>query len=103
MKTYHHTENWKDWWDDVVGNLRGHDGCHFFPDGSCLSFENGVFHREDGPAIIYTKEPFVRNDRHFGYRAWYLKGIHYETLDEWAKKMGIHGTDEHTMLKLKYG
>ena len=54
---------------------------------------NGEFHREDGPAVI----------RPTGDVEWWLKDEIYGNIDEWAKVVGIHDTDEFVMLKLEWG
>lgn len=92
----HHDVDWLNWYINHSSKLKDYDGCHAFSCGSCLGLKNGRFHREDGPIIANLGGA---QNTHI---QWFLNGEQYN-LDEWARKMGIHGTDEHTMLKLKYG
>ena len=54
---------------------------------------NDELHREDGPAVEFQD----------GDKQWWLNNKSYRGLDEWAVELGIYGTDEHTMMKLKWG
>ena len=84
--------------------------------GDIEYLENGLFHREDGPAVIH-------ND---GTRRWYQNGVHKrddgpaiewadgtylwiahgiicEDINEWGRYMEILNTEDFTMIKLQYG
>lgn len=77
---------------------------------------NGKLHREDGPALEYIdghKEWRINNELHRedgpaveyadGQGSWFCHNRFYQNIDDWAKDVGIYGTDDHTLLKLKYG
>jgi len=50
--------------------------------GPILSwYKNGLVHREDGPAIIYT---------HTGSHGWWLAGVQYAFTDQYLKDLSKH-------------
>jgi len=53
---------------------------------------NHKLHREDGPAIIYSK---------YGKKCWYLNNKEY-SFEEWCKILN-KSDEEKNLLKLKYG
>jgi hypothetical protein len=56
----------------------------------------GELHREDGPAVIYTKSISL------GSVYWYLNGTEYQSFDDWCIK--LNKSDEaKMMLRLQYG
>lgn len=56
-------------------------------------FKDGLFHRDDGPAIEWFD----------GSAAWYFDGEPYYSMESWAKAAGIYDTDDFTLIKLKWG
>ena len=66
--------------------------------GICIDYEcrtflkDGMFHRDDGPAMIYDD----------GEVEFWLNDLQY-TIDDWANIVGIRDTEEFVLLKLQYG
>jgi hypothetical protein len=69
------------------------DGSWLHSDGEVYWYnEEGVVHREDGPAITYPT----------GEINWFLNGIEIDTFNEWC--IVANKTDEEKMLlRLQYG
>lgn len=53
---------------------------------------HGTIHRDDGPAQIH-------GDKY----CWWVYGNKYKDIDAWGKALGIHDTDEFTLIKLEWG
>ena len=53
-------------------------------------YRHGKVHREDGPAVVW----------YHGGIEWWLNDKNYQSMEEWAKELGIYGTDDFTMIKL---
>lgn len=82
----------QEWW--VNGELHREDGPAIdCVDGYKEWLKDNKWHREDGPAIIQIN----------GRLSWYLEDYCYETMDDWAKALGIFDTEDFVMLKLEYG
>lgn len=64
-----------------------------FSDLSEEWYHRGKLHRTDGPAIDDTR----------GYKEWWLNGNEYNDINEWAKAVGIHNTEEFVLMKLEHG
>lgn len=67
----------------------------------------GRLHRTDGPALEANNLPAYRIEDFLGTNtkptsSWWIDGIEYKTIDEWARALGIFDTDEFTMMKLMY-
>jgi len=77
---------------EKISNDKGKENpyCVEFPNKGKIYKVNRLYHREDGPAIMY-------NDGTFD---WYLNGNYY-SFKEWCKKLN-KSDEEKIFLKLKY-
>lgn len=66
------------------GEFHREDGpALIYPSGTKVWYKNGQFHREDGPAVFYSN----------GTDEWYLNGVYY-SFDEWCEKVNIRNNEE---------
>ena len=55
-------------------------------------YDNGYFHRIDGPAVIYKGDHY----------RWFLHGFEYG-FDEWLYRLAIDDEEHATLMKLEWG
>jgi hypothetical protein len=84
-------------------------------DGDTVWLLNGMYHREDGPAVVWQngdEDWYLHGDYHRtngpaivwhdGTASWYLHGSHY-TFDGWLHQNNELTDEEKVMMKLQYG
>ncbi len=84
-------------------------------DGNLIYSKDGLFHREDGPAVIHangTKEWYINGNRHredgpavihaIGTKEWWVNGIQYHLIKDYKPHCTV-SDEELFMLILKYG
>jgi len=87
-------------WSDYLKNHPNLTGCLINQDNNIYWFQNGLWHREDGPALEFAdgnKVWYKNGVRHRedgpavecsdGYRVWWVNGIRYATEQEWLVAM----------------
>jgi hypothetical protein len=87
------SSNSRDFVIDHFGAYEQSDGSYLDDDGAITWYnEEGQYHREDGPALIYACN---------GVMYWFINGANY-TFADWLIELNI--TDEAKMLlRLQYG